>query len=127
MGVKCAESLEYRLLNILVLLCQSSSEAEVFGINLVFVDAVQHLVPSHVKPRIIVCFLCSFEALACTMYLLCSEFFTTEETEKIFHCCLGAIFASFVDKLMIQRERVDLNILIVKGFVVSHHCLSVSE
>ena len=58
-GVKCAVSLEYRLLKfnqtkykliILVLLCQSSPEAEVFGINLVFVDAVQHLVPPHVKP-----------------------------------------------------------------------------
>ena len=79
MGVKCAESLEYRLLNILVLLCQSSSEAEVFGINLVFVDAVQHLVPSHVKPRIIVSFLCSFEALACT---ICTYFVVNSLPQK---------------------------------------------
>lgn len=56
-GAKCAVSLEYRLLvvemrlNMIgLLLCRISSEAEIFGINFVFVDTVQHLMAPNVKP-----------------------------------------------------------------------------
>ena len=67
-SIKCLS--DYKL-NILVLLCQSSPEAEVFGINLVFVDAVQHLVPPHVEPvNYYLSFFCSFEDLAFTYFVV---------------------------------------------------------
>ena len=58
-GEMCSKSLissltyfivEMRLNIIGLLLCHISSEAEVFGINFVFVDTVQHLMPPNVKP-----------------------------------------------------------------------------